>query len=67
MSKTNRDKSYNRYLEEDDDSVYRKESKKKRKRERRNVEKSLNDLVRTGADLEDYDEYLDDELEAYDN
>ena len=59
MGKTNRDRTRNRYLEEDDDYAYRRESKKKQKRNRRNVEKNLMDAVLSGQ----YDEYeLDDEF-----
>ncbi len=59
MGKTNRDRTRNRYLEEDDDYAYRRESKKKQKRNRRNVEKNLMDAVLSG----EYDEYeLEDEF-----
>jgi len=53
MGKTNRDRTRNRYLDEDDDYAYRRESKKKHKKERRNTEKHLMDAVLSG----DYDEY----------
>ena len=59
MGKTNRDRTRNRYLEEDDDYAYRRESKKKQKKNRRNVEKNLTDAVLSG----EYDEYeLEDEF-----
>ena len=59
MGKTNRDRTRNRYLDEDDDYAYRRESKKKQKKNRRSVEKNLMDAVLSGQ----YDEYeLDDEF-----
>ena len=59
MGKTNRDRTQNRYLDEDDDYAYRRESKKKQKKNRRSVEKNLMDAVLSGQ----YDEYeLDDEF-----
>ena len=59
MGKTNRDRTRNRYLEEDDDYAYRRESKKKQRKNRRNVEKNLTDAVLSG----EYDEYeLEDEF-----
>lgn len=59
MGKTNRDRVRNRYLDDEDDYTLRKESKKKQKRNRRNVEKNLKDIVRSG----DYDEWdLDEEF-----
>jgi hypothetical protein len=59
MGKTNRDRTRNRYLAEDDDYAYRRESKKKQKKNRRNVEKNLMDAVLSG----EYDEYeLEDEF-----
>ena len=57
MGKTNRDRVRNRYLDDEDDYALRKESKKKQKRNRRNVEKNLKEIVRSG----DYDEYEFDE------
>jgi len=53
MGKTNRDRTRNRYLDEDDDYTYRRDSKKKQKKNRRNTEKHLMDAVLSG----DYDEY----------
>ena len=59
MGKTNRDRTQNRHLDEDDDYAYRREFKKKQKKNRRSLEKNLMDAVLSGS----YDEYeLEDEF-----
>ena len=61
MSKTNRDRNRNHaFDEEDEDYKFRKETKKRRKKNRRFVDQSLKDIVRSNGDFDESD--LDEEM-----
>ena len=61
MSKTNRDRNRNyAFDEEDEDYKFRKETKKRRKKNRRFVDRSLKDIVRTNGEFDESE--LDEEM-----
>ena len=61
MSKTNRDRNRNyAFDEEDEDYKFRKETKKRRKKNRRFVDQSLKDIVRTNGEFDESE--LDEEM-----